>query len=180
MSFITRGYAIVLACAALSASLPVSAQGPFQDSAVAASALFVMPVSGAVLSSTFGSRMHPVLGVRRMHEGIDWAAPTGSPIVAVADGTVIAAGWERGYGYTTRLRHAGNVETVYAHQSRIEPRVAVGALVVQGEVIGAVGATGVATGSHLHFEILVDDQQIDPLGDEVHALSARFEVARIR
>lgn len=182
LSFITSSRATILACAVFSASLPASAERRLarQEGSEAAPALFIMPVSGAELSSTFGSREHPVLGVRRIHEGVDWAAPSGSPIVAVADGVVISTGWESGYGYTTRIRHAGTIDSLYAHQSQIAAWLEVGTLVEQGQVIGAVGATGLATGPHLHFEILVDDRPIDPLGTEVQGLSARIEVARLR
>lgn len=148
--------------------------------AVAPSALFIMPLSGAAISSTFGQRNHPILGVERMHEGVDWAAPAGTSIVAVADGVVVSAGWEGGYGYTTRIMHRGNVETLYAHQSRINAGLEAGDTVHQGEVIGAVGSTGLATGPHLHFEVLVDGHPVDPLGDELRGLDERFQVARVR
>lgn len=144
------------------------------------SALFIMPVSGAALSSGFGRRTHPVLGVVRAHEGVDWSAPHGTAIVAVADGVVLSAGWEGDYGYTTRIRHAGDVETLYAHQSSLAAGLAAGSRVEQGQIIGAVGSTGLATGNHLHFEVLIDGRPVDPLGDELQRLGQRFEVARLR
>ncbi|MCW5714352.1 MAG: M23 family metallopeptidase [Bauldia sp.] len=175
----------MIACAILFAHAnPVGAQEtPAVASGgtlIAANALFIMPVSGARLSSGFGEREHPILGGPRMHEGIDWAAPSGTPIVAVAQGVVVSAGWESGYGYTTRIMHAGNVETVYAHQSSIVSGLDAGDFVEQGEMIGAVGSTGRSTGPHLHFEILVDGRPVDPLGTDLQQLDQRFQVARAR
>ena len=145
-----------------------------------ASPLLIMPVSGATLSSRFGPRIHPILGITRTHEGVDWSAPHGAAIQVVADGVVISTGWEGDYGYTTRIRHAPGVETVYAHQSRIASGLSVGDLVEQGQTIGAVGSTGLATGPHLHFEILVNGRPIDPLGEDLQRIGERFQVARLR
>ncbi|MBU8547166.1 MULTISPECIES: M23 family metallopeptidase [Roseomonadaceae] len=111
------------------------------------------PLDGARITSGFGMRRHPVLGYSRRHAGLDFGAPTGTPIYAAADGTVISAKAERGYGRTVRLRHPGGVETVYAHMSRFTPGLRAGARVRQGAVIGRVGSTGMSTGPHLHYEI---------------------------
>lgn len=113
------------------------------------------PVDGARLTSGFGMRRHPILGYSRRHAGLDFAAPTGTPIFAAADGTVASARYERGYGRTVRLRHPGGVETVYAHMSRFTRGLRAGARVRQGAVIGAVGSTGMSTGPHLHYEIRI-------------------------
>ncbi len=127
---------------------------------------FIWPVATGELSSRYGMRLDPYLGRWSLHAGVDFAAPTGTPIMAAADGTVISAEWESGYGYTTRIMHADGVETTYAHQSHIEPGIEPGAWVTQGEVIGEVGSTGYATGPHLHYEVSINGVTVDPLGDD--------------
>src|SRR5690606_18402348 len=107
------------------------------------------PVPGSV-SSSYGLRMHPILGYARMHRGLDFRGGHGTPIVAVADGRVTRAGWAGGYGNQVRLNHAGGLATSYSHMSRIA--VSPGARVRQGQVIGYIGSTGLSTGPHLHFE----------------------------
>lgn len=129
--------------------------------------LLTIPVAGAVLTSGYGMRRNPILGTWTLHAGIDLSAPRGTAIYAAGDGIVMSAEWEGGYGYTTRIIHPNGVETVYAHQSRIAVGVTPGAAVVQGQTIGLVGATGNATGPHLHYEILVDGEPVDPLGAEI-------------
>ena len=115
---------------------------------------FIWPVSGTV-TSTFGPRWG------RMHEGIDIAAPSGAPIASVASGTVIYAGWLGGYGYLVVVDHGGGVSTAYAHMSSIASGT--GQSVTQGQVIGYVGSTGHSTGPHLHFEVRINGQAVDPL-----------------
>jgi murein DD-endopeptidase MepM/ murein hydrolase activator NlpD len=107
-------------------------------------------------------RRHPVLGFSRRHEGVDFAAPTGTPVYAAADGVVASARSERGYGRTVRLRHPGGTETVYAHLSRFSRGLKVGDRVRQGDVIAAVGSTGMSTGPHLHYEIRIAGKAQDP------------------
>lgn len=120
------------------------------------------PLDGARVSSGFGMRSHPVLGYTRLHRGMDFAAPAGTPVYAAANGTVASARHEGAYGRIVRLRHAGGVETRYAHLSRIAPGIAPGRRVRQGDVIGAVGSTGLSTGPHLHYEVVVGGQPVDP------------------
>lgn len=120
------------------------------------------PLDGARISSRFGMRNHPILGYTGMHRGIDFAAPTGTPVYAAADGVVAFAGVSGGYGRIVRLRHAGNVETRYAHLSRFGRGIAPGRRVRQGDVIGAVGSTGLSTGPHLHYETLVAGRHVNP------------------
>jgi len=122
------------------------------------------PVDGARLSSAFGPRRHPVLGYTRMHKGVDFAAPTGTPVIAAGDGTVAFAGRNRGYGNHVRLTHGADYGTAYAHLSRIAPGIKPGRKVRQGELIGQVGSTGLSTGPHLHYEVLHRDEPIDPVG----------------
>lgn len=117
------------------------------------------PVPGEV-SSNFGPRMHPILGYTRMHKGVDFRAGYGTPILAVQAGWVERAGWAGGYGNQVRLQHGGGIETSYSHMSAVATRP--GALVRQGDVIGWVGATGLATGPHLHFEVMANGLQINP------------------
>lgn len=121
------------------------------------------PIDGARLSSTFGVRRHPVLGFTRMHKGVDFAAPTGTPIYAAGDGKVEFVGRSRGYGNYIRIRHNAEYSTAYGHMSRFARGLKRGDVVKQGTIIGYVGATGLATGPHLHYEVLVDGTQINPL-----------------
>jgi murein DD-endopeptidase MepM/ murein hydrolase activator NlpD len=140
-----------------------------------------MPVSGR-LSSRFGPRFHPILGAHRMHKGVDVAAAYGAPIVAAADGRVISAGWRGGYGRQVALAHADGVQTTYSHMSRVA--ASAGAFVRQGQVIGYVGSTGLATGPHLHYEVRRNGQLVNPLsvkltqsplkGEEVHAFRSKL------
>jgi murein DD-endopeptidase MepM/ murein hydrolase activator NlpD len=120
------------------------------------------PLDGARISSGFGMRSHPVLGYTRLHRGMDFAAPTGTPVYAAANGTVVSARYEGAYGRIVRLRHAGGIETRYAHLSRIARGIAPGRRVRQGDVIGAVGSTGLSTGPHLHYEVVVAGRPVDP------------------
>lgn len=119
------------------------------------------------LTSGFGFRRHPLLGETRMHTGIDWAAPTGTPILAAGAGTIEEAG-RKGYnGNYVRIRHANGYQTAYSHMSRFAKGVTPGVRVSQGQVIGYVGSTGLSSGPHLHFEILVNNQFVNPLSIEV-------------
>ena len=120
---------------------------------------FGMPVNGRITSS-FGRRMHPVLGYFRMHKGMDIAAPYGSPIYAAIDGVVRFAGRSGGYGNFVKLAHAGGVESGYGHMSRIAVRP--GTRVARGQVIGYVGSTGMSTGPHLHWEVWRNGQAVNP------------------
>ncbi len=115
------------------------------------------------ISSTFGGRRHPVHGGFRQHKGVDYAAPSGTPIHATADGVVKFAGWQRGYGNTIILEHHGNVSTLYAHQKGFAKNLKKGMKVSQGDHIGYVGSTGWSTGPHLHYEFRVNNKQVDPL-----------------
>ncbi len=121
---------------------------------------FIRPVNGAIVSG-FGMRFHPILKVNRMHNGVDIAAPYGTPIKAAADGEVIFAGYRRGYGNTIIIDHGGGVATLYGHCSALA--VGEGTTVKQGQVIGYVGATGLATGPHLHFEVRRNGEPVNPL-----------------
>jgi len=120
------------------------------------------PVDGARITSGFGMRMHPVLGFSKMHKGIDFGAPIGTPIYAAGSGTIAEIGKKGSYGNYIRIRHNGQYQTAYAHMSRFAKGLVKGEKVKQGEVIGYVGATGRATGPHLHYEILVDGSQVNP------------------
>ena len=121
------------------------------------------PLPNGSFRSGFGSRRHPILGYSKMHTGVDWAAPTGSPIIAAGNGVVEKAGWAGGYGKQTIIRHANGYETSYNHQSRIANGVKEGARVRQGQVIGYVGTTGLSTGAHLHYELMVNNRKVDPM-----------------
>lgn len=122
---------------------------------------FIHPVRGQ-LTSRFGMRTHPIYGIRKMHTGIDISAPQGTTIRASAGGTVVFAGWWGGYGKVVIIDHGGGISTLYAHCSSIY--VSEGQKVSQGEVIAAVGSTGLSTGPHLHFEVRKNGKPVDPLG----------------
>ena len=127
-------------------------------------ALLRTPVDGARLSSGFGRRLHPILGYTAMHTGVDFAAVTGTPIFAAGDGVVEEIGPKGGYGNYLRVRHGSGFATAYAHISRFARGVKSGARVRQGDVIAYVGSTGRATGPHLHFEVLREGRQVNPVG----------------
>jgi murein DD-endopeptidase MepM/ murein hydrolase activator NlpD len=121
----------------------------------------LMPLSGARISSDYGMRNHPVLGRRRKHNGIDLAAPTGTPVYATADGIVGRADWFSSYGLYISIDHGAELETRYAHLSRLA--VAAGERVRKGDLIGYVGSTGRSTGPHLHYEVRVDGVAVNPV-----------------
>ena len=122
------------------------------------------PLPGARISSPFGWRVHPVLHTRKFHKGVDYEAALGTPVIAAADGVVEDFGRRGNYGNYIRLRHSGRLETAYAHLAGFAPTLALGMPVHRGDVIGYVGMTGIATGPHLYYELLVDGRQIDPEG----------------
>lgn len=121
----------------------------------------MQPVS-ARISSGFGMRFHPILRSLRMHEGVDYAAAEGTPIVAPSDATVSSVSQQSGYGNVVILRHSNKLSTLYAHMSRFQPGLQAGSRVKAGDVIGFVGSTGRSTGPHLHMEVHVDGQPVDP------------------
>ena len=120
------------------------------------------PVDGAKITSGFGMRLHPLLGYTRLHKGVDFGAPTGTPIYAAGNGTIVDIGFRSDYGNYIRIRHNSTYSTAYAHSSRFAAGLHKGDKVKQGEVIAYVGATGEATGPHLHYEVLINNQQVNP------------------
>ena len=120
-----------------------------------------MPVNGAALTSGYGMRVHPVLGGRRQHKGIDMAEPVGSPVYATANGMVSRAEWFSSYGLFISLEHGGNIQTRYGHLSRLN--VAAGQSVHKGDLIGYVGSTGRSTGPHLHYEVRIGGVAVNPV-----------------
>ena len=127
-------------------------------------ALLRTPIDGARLSSRYGKRRHPVLGYTKMHRGVDFAAPRGTPIVAAGNGVVERAGRNGAYGKYVRIRHNGRYKTAYGHLSRFGKRIRTGKRVEQGQIIGYVGSTGRSTGPHLHYEVLASNRRVNPLG----------------
>lgn len=121
------------------------------------------PMSGGTFRSGFGSRRHPLLGYVKSHTGVDWAAPPGTPIMAAGDGVVNYADWKSGYGNYIKIQHTNGYETAYAHQTRFAAGIRKGVAVRQGQVIGYVGSTGLSTGPHLHYEVLVNGNYVDPM-----------------
>ena len=117
----------------------------------------------AIMRSGFGFRKHPLLGYSKMHTGVDWAAALGTPIFASGNGIVETAGWEGGYGKYIRIRHANGYETAYGHMTAYARGIQEGVRVRQGQVIGYVGSTGLSTGPHLHYEIMVNGRFVDPM-----------------
>lgn len=118
------------------------------------------PINGARISSGFGGRKHPILGYRKMHTGVDFAAPTGTPVLAAGSGTVEYAAWNGAAGKYIRIRHTDGYKTAYFHLSRIN--VSVGKYVKQDQIIGKVGSTGRSTGPHLHYEVILNGKKINP------------------
>ena len=126
-------------------------------------ALLRTPINGARLTSGFGMRQHPILGYSKMHQGIDFGAPTGTPVFAAGDGVIEKREVFGGYGNYVRVRHSSGYATAYAHLSRFGQNIQVGKRVRQEQIIGYVGTTGRSTGPHLHYEILRDNRQVNPM-----------------
>ncbi|MBS0481650.1 MAG: M23 family metallopeptidase [Proteobacteria bacterium] len=120
-----------------------------------------MPVNGAALTSGYGMRWHPVLGGRRNHKGVDLAEPVGTPVYATADGVVSRADWFSSYGLFISLEHGAEIQTRYGHLSRLN--VAAGQAVHKGDLIGYVGSTGRSTGPHLHYEVRIAGNAVNPI-----------------
>ncbi len=123
--------------------------------------LMKTPINGARLSSSFGMRKHPILGYNKMHRGTDFAAPSGTPIMASGSGTVTRARWCGGGGNCVKIKHNSTYETIYAHMKAFAKGVREGKKVKQGQIIGYVGSTGLSTGPHLHYEVLVNGKKVN-------------------
>tara|TARA_B100001564_G_scaffold349023_1_gene351616 strand:+ start:122 stop:1393 length:1272 start_codon:yes stop_codon:yes gene_type:complete len=123
--------------------------------------LMKTPINGARLSSSFGKRKHPILGFTKMHTGTDFAAPTGTPILASGDGLVVRAKWCGGGGNCVKIKHNSVYQTVYAHMSKFAKGIKKGTRVKQGQIIGYVGSTGLSTGPHLHYEVIENGRKIN-------------------
>jgi murein DD-endopeptidase MepM/ murein hydrolase activator NlpD len=121
------------------------------------------PLADGIMRSGFGQRHHPLLRYTKMHTGVDWAAPMGTPIYASGNGVIDKMGWEGGYGRYIRVRHANGYQTAYGHMSAFARNMAEGQRVRQGQIIGYVGSTGLSTGAHLHYEIIVNGRHVDPM-----------------
>jgi murein DD-endopeptidase MepM/ murein hydrolase activator NlpD len=121
------------------------------------------PIVGARMTSPYGMRFHPILGYTRLHSGVDWAAPIGTPIFAAGNGVIASAGWDSGYGRRVVIQHANGYMTTYNHMSAFARGIADGVRVHQGQVIGYLGASGLATGPHLHYEVLINGHFVDPM-----------------
>ena len=150
-------------------------------------ALMKTPINGARLSSSFGMRKHPISGFNKMHKGTDFAAPMGTPIMASGSGAVTRAKWCGGGGNCVKIKHNSTYETVYAHMKSFAKGIKPGKKVRQGQIIGYVGSTGISTGPHLHYEVLINGKQVNSQklklpsgkvlkGDERN----KFEVHRIK
>ena len=155
--------------------------GLFDESGASLSTnLMKTPIDGARLSSLFGKRKHPLLGYTRMHRGLDFAASRGTPVLAAGNGVVIQKGRNGDFGKYIRIKHDTTYSTAYAHLSRYADKLKPGYRVRQGEIIGYVGATGLATGPNLHYEVLQGRRQIDPMKVKLppRRLLAGIEIAR--
>ncbi len=149
--------------------------------------LMKTPINGARLSSSYGKRKHPILGYTKMHTGTDFAAPTGTPIMASGDGKIIKAGWCGGGGNCVKIKHNSTYQTVYAHMSKFGRGIKKGARVKQGQIIGYVGSTGMSTGPHLHYEVIENGKKINsqkmklPSGKILKGEDRKkFEVSKIK
>ncbi len=127
-------------------------------------ALLKNPTEGALLTSRYGNRRHPISGMNKPHRGIDLAAPTGTPVLAAADGSLLFQADGGSFGNLSRIKHGTNVVTAYAHLDRFELGLTPGMQVKKGQVIGYIGTTGRSSGPHLHYEVLVGGEHVDPLG----------------
>tara|TARA_B100000029_G_scaffold436352_1_gene450922 strand:+ start:312 stop:1613 length:1302 start_codon:yes stop_codon:yes gene_type:complete len=150
-------------------------------------ALMKTPINGARLSSSFGMRKHPILGYNKMHKGTDFAAPEGTPIMASGSGTVTLAKWCGGGGNCIKIKHNSTYETVYAHMKAFARGIKVGKKVRQGQIIGYVGSTGMSTGPHLHYEVIVNGKKVNsqklklPSGKTLkNEERKKFEIHRIK
>ena len=150
-------------------------------------ALMKTPINGARLSSPFGVRKHPILGYNKKHTGTDFAAPLGTPIMASGTGTIIKAQWCGGGGNCIKIKHNSTYSTIYAHLSKFAGGIKSGTKVKQGKIIGYVGSTGLSTGPHLHYEVIVNGKKINsqklnlPSGKILKGEDRKkFEIQRIR
>lgn len=134
-----------------------------EDGSSAKQFLLRNPLPAGKFRSGFGARKHPILGYVRMHTGVDWAAPIGTPIIAAGNGVIEKVGWAGGYGKQIIIRHANGYETSYNHQSAFAKGIEPGMRVRQGQTIGFLGQTGLATGPHLHYELIVNGTKVDPI-----------------
>ena len=123
--------------------------------------LMKTPINGARLSSSFGMRKHPILGYNKMHRGTDFAAPSGTPIMASGSGTITRARWCGGGGNCVKIKHNSTYETIYAHMKSFAKGIKEGKKVKQGQIIGYVGSTGMSTGPHLHYEVIVNGKKVN-------------------
>ncbi|MEE4012697.1 M23 family metallopeptidase [Roseibium sp. FZY0029] len=121
------------------------------------------PLNGGKFRSGFGMRRHPIHGYTKMHRGVDWSASRGTPIMAAGNGTIVKAGWSSGYGRRIELQHTNGYTTTYNHMSGFGSGIREGVKVSQGQIIGYVGSTGLSTGPHLHYEVLVNGRYMDPM-----------------
>ncbi|MGU3494974.1 peptidoglycan DD-metalloendopeptidase family protein [Xanthobacteraceae bacterium A53D] len=121
------------------------------------------PMAGGILRSHFGYRRHPILGISKLHTGVDWSGPVGTPIYAAGNGTVTYATWKSGYGRHTEIQHANGYVTTYSHQSGFAKGLKEGQQVRQGQLIGYLGSSGLSTGPHLHYEVKINGSFVDPM-----------------
>jgi murein DD-endopeptidase MepM/ murein hydrolase activator NlpD len=121
------------------------------------------PVAAGEMSSPFGMRYHPILHYARLHSGVDWVAPVGTPIVAAGNGTVLKAGYDSGYGRRVEIQHANGYVTTYNHMSAFARGIVPGAHVNQGQIVGYLGGSGLVTGPHLHYEVIINGNFVDPM-----------------
>tara|TARA_Y100000591_G_scaffold328538_1_gene355246 strand:- start:4678 stop:5991 length:1314 start_codon:yes stop_codon:yes gene_type:complete len=149
--------------------------------------LMKTPINGARLSSSYGMRKHPILGYNKMHQGTDFAAPTGTPIMASGSGVILKAGWCGGGGNCVKIRHNSTYSTVYAHMSKFARGIKKGIRVNQGQIIGYVGSTGMSTGPHLHYEVIKNGKKVNsqklklPSGKKLKGQDREdFELAKIK
>jgi murein DD-endopeptidase MepM/ murein hydrolase activator NlpD len=160
------------------AAAPVNGAGP-KSATQLKRAILAAPPEKVRVSSGYGRRLHPVLGYTRQHRAIDFAAPAGTPIKAPSDGQVVRAGWNGAYGNYIRIDHGGGYQTAYGHLSRIAANAGEAARVRGGQVIGYVGSTGRSTGAHLHYELWVNGQLVNPEGIALPAGARDFWSSRI-
>lgn len=163
------------ACSSVEVGQKITGEAVVRSASKDEVSLLRNPTRAGLLTSMFGFRKNPVTGKVKPHRGVDFGVPTGTPVLAASDGILSFRGERGAYGNLVKIRHSNDIVTAYAHLSRFENGVGAGTYVGKGDVIGYVGSTGRSTGPHLHYEIYVDGEHIDPLDSGLATVASDFD-----